>query len=388
MASDDEICTHFGEDASLYHGSVSPPIFQTSLFAFQDFKTFAESQKLERENFVYTRGVNPTVEILEKKLAQLERGEKCKCFGSGMGAISATFQSILKSGDHVLFINSIYGPTTQLLNHLKRFNVSHDFVSNDLNNVETAIRPNTRMIYVESPGTMLMNVVDLQAVANLAKQHNIVTAIDNTWSTPLFQKPLTLGFDLSIHSLTKYIGGHSDVTGGAVIGDYKLIDHIFEYGFQLNGSTLAPFDAFLVTRGLRTLPIRMKQHQTNAVQVIEYLKQKEEIKAIYHPSMETGFMARVVDKQMEGLSGLFSFELKDSSYESVAKFIDGLSLFKIGVSWGGFESQVNSPAKDDNEEDLRKQGLSPGLIRLSIGLEGAEAQINDLEQGFLALHMR
>src|SRR5699024_6641677 len=149
----------------------------------------------------------------------LEMGEKCKCFGSGMGAISAVFFSILKAGDHVLFINNIYGPTTQLIKYLHRFNITYDFVDHELNNIDNAIKDNTKMIYVESPGTMLMKVVDLQEVAKKAKGRGIITAIDNTWSTPIFQKPLTLGFDLSIHSLTKYIGGHSDVIGGAIIGD-------------------------------------------------------------------------------------------------------------------------------------------------------------------------
>ncbi|SES89845.1 Cystathionine beta-lyase/cystathionine gamma-synthase [Salinibacillus kushneri] len=334
--TDEKICTHFGENPSKNNGSVSPPIYQTSLFAFESFKEFTEAQKLEREHYVYSRGVNPTVEVLEKKLAALERGDKCKCFGSGMGAISAVFFSLLESGDHVLFINNIYGPTTQLMDQFKKFNITYSCVDHELTNLDTMIQENTKMIYVESPGTMLMNVVDLQAVARKAKDNGIITAIDNTWSTPIFQKPLTLGFDLSIHSLTKYIGGHSDVVGGAVIGSYELVDQIFTYGYQLNGSVLGPNDAYLVIRGLRTLPIRLKQHQENTIKIVDYLKTKEDVANIHHPSMELN--KSFLNKQMKGFTGLLSFELKQADFAHVCNFIDGLTLFKIGVSWGAMKA--------------------------------------------------
>lgn len=380
--TDEEICTHFGEDPQIYNGAISPPIYQTSLFAFRNFKEFIDAQKLERENYVYSRGVNPTVNILEKKLAALEKGEKCKCFSSGMGAISAVFFTLLNSGDHVVLINNIYGPTTQLINYLSKFNITYSFVDHHLTDIHEVIKDNTKLIYVESPGTMLMKVVDLQAITQLAKTKGIITAIDNTWSTPIFQKPLTLGFDLSIHSLTKYIGGHSDVIGGAVVGNHALVDEIFEYGYQLNGAVLGAHDAFLINRGLRTLPLRLKQHQKNALKVIDYLSSKQEIANIYHPSLVKEDYP-FLEKQMKGYSGLLSFELRNAHFESVSRFIDALSLFEIGVSWGGgYESLVTAPVKDDNEEQLIENGISPGLIRLSIGLEGAELQINDLEQAF------
>ncbi|MBM7682138.1 cystathionine beta-lyase/cystathionine gamma-synthase [Pullulanibacillus pueri] len=299
-----------------------------------------------------------------------------------MGAISAVFLSLLQSGDHVLFVNNIYGPTSQLLKHLEKFNIEHDVVDHNMKNVESAIKDNTKIIYVESPGTMLMKFVDLKALATLAKSRGIITAIDNTWATPLYQKPIELGIDLSIHSLTKYLGGHSDVVGGAVIGSHELIDTIFEYGHQLNGSVLGPFDAYLILRGLRTLPVRMAQHQANVSKVIEYLKQQEDVTAIHHPYVESGEMQTIVNSQMLGYSGLLSFELRQAHFEGVSKFIDALRLFKIGVSWGGFESLVNSPIKNDNEAQLKEQGIPLGLIRLSIGLEGAEAQIADLDQAF------
>jgi len=396
--TDEEICTDLNTGRSNYHGATSPPIFQTSTFTFDSFHSFTTStietitsfskSQEQRDNYVYTRGVNPTVHILEQKLAQLERGEQCKCFGSGMGAISAVFLSLLSSGDHVLFVNSIYHDTTALLRHLEKFNIQHDYVDNQISNIEKAIKPNTKIIYVESPGTMLMQTVDLKSLAALAKQHDIITTIDNTWSTPLFQKPLELGFDLSIHSLTKYIGGHSDIVGGAVIGSQKLMDTIFVYGHQLNGAILAPFDAYLVLRGLRTLPIRMAQHQANVLKVIDYLKQHDAVTAVHHPYTATGTTKSLNDSQMSGYSGVLSFEMKQTGYENVCKFIDALKLFKIGLSWGGFESLVNSPVTSNNEEklaSLKKQDIPLGLIRLSIGLEGTEAQIADLEQAFQSL---
>jgi cystathionine beta-lyase/cystathionine gamma-synthase len=381
---DTQICTQYGDHPAEHKGAVSPPIYQTSLFAFENFEAFSQAQTKERENYVYTRGVNPTTELLEMKLAKLERGEKCKCFGSGMGAISSVFFSLLESGDHVLFVNDIYGPTKQLLAYFNKFNITHTSTFDD---VESHIQPNTRVIYVESPGTMNMNVIHLESISALAKKYGIYTVIDNTWSTPLFQKPLTHGFDLSIHSLTKYIGGHSDVTGGAVIGSHTLVDRIFEFGFQLNGSTLSPHDASLIIRGLRTLPLRMQQHQQNALMVIDYLKTKDEIAKIYHPSLIKEEEYPFLKHQMKGYSGVLSIELKEGGFENVAAFINSLTLFKIGVSWGGYESLVNSPIKPHNEDELKKAGISTGLVRFSIGLESPNSLISDLENAFQSISL-
>ncbi|MGY4691049.1 trans-sulfuration enzyme family protein [Salibacterium sp. K-3] len=376
---DKKICTDI--DTESYHGAASVPVYQTSLFTFPTFREFTEAQKKEREQYVYTRGVNPTVNVLEHKLASLERGEQCKCFGSGMGAISSIFLSLLKSGDHVIFMNHIYGPTKELAGMLEKFGITSVFIENDPKELEAAIQPETKLIYAESPGTMLMKVLDLKETAAIAKCHNITSVIDNTWSTPLFQKPLTFGFDITVHSLTKYIGGHSDLVGGAVIGKAEMIDHIFKDGFQLGGSVLSPHDAYLVLRGLRTLPIRLEQHETNASHIVDYLRTKQAVKQVYHPRLYTD-SAPFLSEQMLGFTGLISFELEEGGFENVSRFIDSLDLFKIGVSWGGFESLVTSPLKDDNAEQLKAGGLPPDLIRLSVGLEDHEMQIQDLEQAF------
>ncbi|GKV65934.1 MULTISPECIES: PLP-dependent aspartate aminotransferase family protein [unclassified Sporosarcina] len=378
--NDLEICTHSFEDNTKYEGAVVPPIYQTSLYTFKDFKEFSIAMENQRENLVYSRGVNPTVRLLENKLAALEKGEMCKAFGAGMGAISATMMTLLQSGDHVLLVNQTYGPTVELLQLLQSFGVEFDQTSNNLLDIEKAILENTKLIYIESPSSMSMDVADLVEISKLAKEHGILTAIDNTWATPLFQKPLTLGIDLVIHSLSKYISGHSDVVAGAVIGRRELIDPIFQYGHQLFGSTLAPQDAFLILRGLRTLPLRMKQHQENVLNVIDYLKTQEEVTEIHHPSVLTGNMRAVSDKQLSGYSGLLSFNIKHGDFQHIEAFMNALTIIQIGVSWGGYESLAISPIKH-HETGICKSGF----IRLAVGLEGSDLIIEDLCRGFEAL---
>lgn len=376
-----EICTHAFEDNTKYEGAVVPPIYQTSLYTFKDFKEFSIAMENQRENLVYSRGLNPTVKLLEDKIAALEKGEMCKAFGSGMGAISATMMTLLKGGDHVLLVNQTYGPTVELLEHLHSFGITFDQTSNNLHDIKTAILDNTKLIYIESPASMSMDIADLKEISKLAKSRGILTAIDNTWATPLFQKPLTLGIDLVLHSLSKYISGHSDVVAGAVIGRKELVDPIFQYGHQLFGSMLAPQDAFLIIRGLRTLPIRMKQHQDNVLKVIDYLKTKKEVTKIKHPSVLTGEMRAVSKKQLSGYSGLLSFELKYGDFKHIEAFMNGLTIIQIGVSWGGYESLAISPIKP------YETGVSEsGFIRLAVGLEGSELIIDDLEKGFFALN--
>ncbi len=354
-----------------------PPIYQTSLFTFPDLETFSHSQLKEREHFVYSRGLNPTVKLLEDKLAALERGEHCKAFASGMGAISATLMTLLGQGDHVLLVNQTYGPTVELLEHLRGFGIEYHTTAGGMDEIERALRPETRLIYIESPSSMLMQVADLRGIAELARERGILTAIDNTWATPLFQKPLTLGIDLAIHTLSKYLGGHSDVVGGAVVGPHALIDRIFERGHQLLGATLSPHNAFLVLRGLRTLPIRMQQHQANALRVIDYLERQPEVARIHHPSRLSGDAQRLARHQLSGYAGLLSLELAAPDYARIARFIDSLRIFKIGVSWGGYESLAISP--------LRPDGSGVPLIRLAVGLEDSELLLEDLQRGFNAI---
>lgn len=376
---DIDICTSLNENEVTGASPVSPPIYQTSLFTFSSFEKLVTALDNENESILYSRGRNPTVAILENKLSALERGEDCKVFASGMGAISSVFMGLLKQGDHVLFINDIYGPTMQLADHLENFGISYDRVSqSEADELDKFTRPNTKLIWLESPSTMKFELVDLRKIADIANQKGILTAIDNTWATPLFQKPITMGIDIVVHSCSKYIGGHSDTIAGAVISKKDIIEKIFYNAFLLNGAAAAPFDAWLLLRGLRTLPVRMREHQENAIEVIKYLKQHEKVANVYYPEISEDF--NPVNDQLKGASGLFSFELTSGGYKEVSTFLNNLKIFKIGVSWGGFESLAISPNRGKNENQLFENGFSKTLIRLSIGLEGAGQLIADIDQ--------
>ncbi|HEX7049062.1 MAG TPA: aminotransferase class I/II-fold pyridoxal phosphate-dependent enzyme [Longimicrobiales bacterium] len=354
-----------------------PPIVQTSLFTFPNFRALIEAQAAEYRSHVYTRGQNPTVEAVERKLAALERGGACKCFASGMAAISAVLLGLLRAGDHVLFVNQVYGPALQLARHLRRFGIEHDVLLDlDADAVERAIRPETRLIWLESPGTMLFRVLDIESVAAIARARGILTCLDNSWATPLFQKPIQLGIDIVVHSATKYLGGHSDIVAGAVITTAERMEEIFYRAFMLNGGILAPFDAWLLHRGLRTLPVRLRQHEADALRVAQFLRDHPAVRRVYHPAFAED--RALVEKQLAGYSGLLSFELVRDGFDDVARVIDALEHFRIGVSWGGFESLALSPNRGTNARQLEAQGIPPGLIRISVGLEGADLLIADL----------
>lgn len=380
FSEEKNICTHLGDDYEKFSGAVVPPIFENSLFVFEKFEDIIESFKEEREHYLYTRGTNPTVEILEKKLAALEHGESCKCFSSGMAAISSAMTTFLKQGDHILFVNNIYGPALKYARYIEKYGVEHSITfDTDIESIESAVRGNTRVIYLESPGTMIFKMLDLKAVADLARSKGIITIIDNTWATPIFQKPLDLGIDISVHSCTKYISGHSDVIAGAVISSKKIMDQIFYNEFQLHGGNVGPFEAWLIMRGLRTLPLRMEKHQENGLKIARFLENHRSVRKVNYPGLESSPDYELGKKQLKGYSGLMSFELGSDSFESVKEVINTCKVLKIGVSWGGYESLILSPNHGDNMEELRKSGVYPGLIRISVGLEGADSIINDLD---------
>lgn len=352
---------------------MAEPIVQTSLFAFPNYDAILEAFRAENRNYVYSRGQNPTVEVLEKKLAALEQGESCKCFASGIAAVSAVLMGLLESGDHILFVNQTYGPTIQLARQLRRFGIEHDLLL-DLgpDDVRNALKPNTKLVWLENPGTMLMRTLDLEAVAAVAREHGALTCIDNSWASPLFQKPISHGVDLVVHSATKYIGGHSDVVAGAVISTEARMQEIFYRAYMLHGGILAPFDAWLLLRGLRTMPVRMQQHEADALKIAGFLQSRKEIAAVHYPA----FAAK--SPTLTGYSGLLSFELASAGFDEVRKFIDGLRRFRIGVSWGGVESIVISPNRGNNSHYLKAQRIPESLVRISVGLEGADALIGDI----------
>ena len=380
IAPDDiRICLEDNPARELAVEPMATPIVQTSLFAYPSYDAFLTADAAEHRNNIYTRGQNPTVEVLERKLAALERGETCKAFGSGMAAVSAVIMGLLSAGDHILFVNHTYGPTVQLANHLKTFGIEHTLLLDiEPDDVRRALLPNTKIVWLESPGTMLFRTVEFKAIADIARKHGALTCMDNSWASPLFQKPITHGVDIVVHSATKYIGGHSDVVAGAVITSAELMQHIYK-AFMLHGGILHPFDAWLLLRGLRTMPVRMQQHETDALRVAEYLRDRPDVTTVHHPAFGKA------SKSLTGYSGLFSFELANGEFDKVRRFVDGLKRFRIGVSWGGVESLVITPNRESNLELLDAQRMPHGLVRLSIGLEGSDVLIEDIAASLDAL---
>lgn len=379
--------SHYNEDRAKNRGAVVPPIYQNSLFTFENWDAIDKAFDDPFNNSIYTRGNNPSVSIVEGKIAKLAGGEAAKLFASGMGAISSAILHFTKYGDHVITIKNVYGPANNFMNtYMKeKMNVETTFVSGEsIEEFEQAIRPNTSLIYLESPSSAIFSLQDIKAVTELAKKHNIKTVIDNTWSTPLFQRPLELGVDLEVHSCSKYLGGHSDIVAGVVIGKEKDIRSLFDKEHAFLGAKMAPFEAWLLTRSLRTLPYRMEAHQENALKVARFLEKHPKISRVMHPGLESFPQYELGKKQMKGYSGLFAFEIKSDNLENIKKFFNSLKYFSIGVSWGGHESLIYAPAisylKELPPEQFKNMGISLGIMRVSIGLEDAEDLIEDLSK--------
>lgn len=378
---DAAVCQHMFEKNQKDYHAVTPPIVQTTLFTFDTFEEFIEASNHERENHLYTRGVNPTAEILEQKLAMLEGGQRAKLFSSGMGAISATLFTLLAAGDHILLVNNVYGPATNYGKALKKFGVecTNIFVK-DASEIEGFVRENTKLIYFESPSTQMMYLLDVEKIVEIANRHKILTMTDNTWATPLYQKPMAYGVDIVIHSCTKFIGGHSDVMAGAVISTNEIVDRIFEIGHQYQGAVIGPFEAWLLIRGLRTLEARLEFQKKTTAMVVEMLASHPAVKAVNHPLCFKGTQKELAEKYLSGYTSLLSIELKTEEFDTIKKVINACTLFQIGVSWGGYESLILAPYHGDNDEALSEVAIPKGLIRLYLGLESAAEITADLKQ--------
>jgi cystathionine beta-lyase/cystathionine gamma-synthase len=378
MPNFETLCAHWGEDRSSYRGAVIPPIYQNSLFTSPDVET-RWSQWGGPGVYDYTRVSNPTTDIAEAKIAALEGGEKARCFSSGMAAISAAILSCVKSGDHIVAVETAYGPTRQFLtDYLPRFGVHASFVEgSDPQEWADARRTDTTLFYLESPSTVVMRQQDLAAVAQIAKEQEIVTICDNSWATPYYQNPLRLGVDLVVHSATKYLGGHSDIVAGVAVGGAERMKKlIFQEGLLL-GAVLDPFAAWLLIRGLRTLPLRMERHEKNAKQIAAALRGHPAVENVFYPGQPDDPQAALTRCQLRGTSGLMSLALKRDGKEAAIQLVNGLRYFGIGCSWGGFESlalPATAPAKL-----VGGSGEKPRwLVRLHIGLESVEDLWNDL----------
>lgn len=386
------ILAHYGEDRNKHNGAIVPPIYQNTLFAFEDWDAIDAAFSDPINNSIYTRGNNPSVSMVEKKIAKLAGGEKARLFGSGMGAISSAIMSCVYTGCHVITLKNIYGPALNLLDvYLKnKFNIEVTFVSGEsVEEFRDAIKENTSLIYLESPSSAVFSMQDITEICKIAKEHNIKTVIDNTWATPLYQRPLEMGVDLEVHSCSKYLGGHSDIIAGVVIGKAELIDSIFQNEYTLYGAKMAPFEAWLLMRSLRTLPMRMERHQRNAMMVAEFLEKHPKIKKVNYPGLKSFSQYELGKKQMTGYSGLMSFVIDTDDVQELKNFVNTLDIFSIGVSWGGHESLVHAPAiaylKEMTPEQFKATGLSLGVIRISVGLEDPNDLIADLDNALASM---
>lgn len=359
----------------------SPDIVMTSSFRYKNYEDFIEDSKDEKNHFIYTRGSNPTTVLLEEKLAKLDHGQKCKVFASGMGAISATLFCLLKKGDHLLLVNTIYGETVSFAKYLEKFGVSVDRVDvKNTHDIFKYVKENTKVIYFESPSSEKFQMLDLEKITSYARKKHIKTVIDATWSSPLFIKPLDFGIDVVIHSLSKYIGGHSDIVGGSIVGSKKIINYIFQYGHQYLGATMSPFNSWLAIRGLRTLPVRMEYLNKSIKIVLDGLKEDKRIKKIYHPYVGSFSQKKLAHKYLSGYGSLFSFDLNTTDLKKVKIFINNLKLISIGVSWGGFESLALAVFKGNNLDNLAERKINPTHIRIYVGLEDSKSILNDIKQ--------
>lgn len=377
-------CVHSGIKDNEY-GSVVPPICQTSTFKFKSAEQGAALFAGEETGYIYTRMLNPTVEAMENAIAELEGGYKALGCGSGMAAAHTIFASLLSAGDHVVCSSAVYGPTSTLLNTImKKFGVETTFVdSSYLEEVEAAIQPNTKLVFIETPGNPTLCISDIEEISKIAHKNNSIVAVDNTFMSPALQNPLLFGADIVMHSLTKFLNGHADVVGGIVVVKDEETYKLFRKTLNQTGGVIDPFNSFLVHRGLKTLHLRMEKHCSNAQQVAEWLKEHPLVKNLRfpglksHPQYETGL------KQQKGPGGLLTFEV-EGGFDAGKILMNSVKLCTLAVSLGGVETLIQHPASMTHfsmgAEARKSAGISDGLVRLSVGIEKAEDIISDLEQ--------
>jgi methionine-gamma-lyase len=379
-------CVHAGI-GDYEHGSVVPPIYQTSTFKFESADHGGALFAGEQKGFIYTRMLNPTVQAMENAVAELESGYKALGCASGMAAIHTVFASLLKSGDHVICSKSVYGPTNTLLaNVLSKFNIESTFVNtSDLKQVENSIKLNTKIIYIETPGNPTLETTDLESVSNLAHKNNALVVVDNTFMSPILQRPFEFGVDIVVHSMTKFLNGHADVVAGIiVVKDESTYLHFRKTLNQLGG-VIDPFNSFLVHRGLKTLAIRMKKHSENAMIIAEFLENHPKVEWVRYPGLKSFPNYEIALKQHSAPGGMISFELK-GGIDAGKTFMNSVQLCQLAVSLGGVESLIQHPASMTHltmgKEARETAGITDGLVRLSVGIENVEDILNDLKFAF------
>ena len=381
----DTVEVHAGEPRDTY-GSLIPPIYQTSTFYFASTDDAVEACGDYAESFAYSRITNPSLDYMEQKLAALEHGKGAVSYASGMGAVAGALFAALKCGDHVIFTKAKYSGTEDITSDwLPRFGIEHDsFQADHLEELEPLIKPNTKVIYVETPANPTMVLVDLKEVAKIAHRHGAKVFVDNTFATPYNTNPLDLGVDVVIHSLTKYIGGHGDLLGGAVISNDTEFLRQCRLGTLMHfGAVMAPFTAFLICRGIKTLGVRMRQYNENALKIARWLEADPRIETVRYPFLESNPQYDIAKKQMRGGGGMITFDVK-GGLEAGKKFINSLKLCTLAVSLGDTETLVEQAAAMTHtmipKEVREAAGITDGMIRMSVGLEDPDDIIADLDQ--------
>lgn len=368
---------HAGVEPDPSTGAIMTPIYQTS--------TYVQESPSKHKGYAYARGANPTRNALQKSIAALENGKFGICFSSGMGATDAVIK-LLSPGDEVITSNDLYGGSYRMFRRVyEKFGIKFHFIDlTDVNNIADHLNKNTKLMWLETPSNPLMRIIDIQACATIARKHGVMVAVDNTFASPYLQNPLELGADIVMHSVTKYLGGHSDVIMGALVVNDEKLQQDLAFIANSCGAVPGPQDSFLVLRGIKTLHLRMERHCFNGKKIANYLREHSKIGKVYWPGFSDHPNHDIAKKQMSDFGGMLSFTLKNDTLENATKLMESVELFSLAESLGGVESLINHPASMTHasipKEERIKNGLTDSLIRLSIGVEDAEDLIADLEQ--------
>ncbi len=381
---------HGGQRPDAVTGALTPPIYQTSTFAFKDAQHGARLFKGEEEGYIYTRVGNPTIDLLARKIALLESAEAGEIFSSGLAAIFSTIISLAGSGDNVVSDDTIYGGTySQFTQVLSRLGIRVTFVdARDLSQVEGAIKENTKLIFTETPANPTLKIIDIAGCAQIAHQHKIPLVVDNTFATPYLQRPIELGADIAVHSMTKYLGGHGDLIGGVTVGKGEFIEELKGETATEVGATISPFNAWLTLRGLKTLGVRMERHSANALQVAQFLQSHPKVERVYYPGLSSHPGYELAKRQMSRFGGMVGFDVQGGR-EAGQTLMNKVKLCTLAVSLGDADTLIEHPASMTHstysEEECLKVGIKPGFVRLSVGLENPQDIIADLDQGLKAI---
>lgn len=376
---------HSGRINDEQFGSLATPLYQTSTFIFKNAAEGAQRFAGESEGYIYTRLGNPTTRQLEMRVAAMEGMDDAAATATGMAAVSGALLANLSCGDHLISSSAVYGCSFALMSHmLTKFGIEVSFVDmTDPENITAAIKPNTKMIFLETPINPNLVVLDLEKILNISKKHQLISVVDNTFLTPVLQQPAKFGADIIVHSATKYLNGHGDVVAGIICSNFEMIEHIKLTALKDIGATISPHDAWLIMRGLKTLPLRMERHCSNAQTIAEFLESHPSVDKVYYPGLKSHPGNKFIGNQMKAAGGVIAFELH-TDLAGGSAFIDRMGLFSIAVSLGDAESLIQHPASMTHspysEEERRAAGISDSLIRISAGLENVDDLIADLKQ--------